>query len=150
MNWRKYYEKNIMKENEIISRGTLNFRTKITLASIWTSFMIFYLYADVFSFYRPGYLNHVIEGFMGPLQANQSNLLVASMLMAIPALMIPLTVLLNVRISRITNIVIPTLYIFVNIGNLVGETWVYYIAYGVIEIILNITMLFIAIRWKTK
>ncbi|MDH8678110.1 DUF6326 family protein [Fusibacter bizertensis] len=143
-------KENIMKENEIISRGTLNFRTKITLASIWTSFMIFYLYADVLSFYRPGVLNHIIEGFMGPLQANQSNLLMASMLMAIPALMIPLSIVLKDRVSRVANIVISTLYIFVNIGNLVGETWIYYIAYGVIEIILNITMIFIAIRWKTK
>lgn len=143
-------KENILKENEMISKGTLNFRTKITLASIWTSFMIFYLYADVLSFYRPGVLNHIIEGFMGPLQANQSNLLMASLLMAIPALMIPLSIVLKDRVSRITNIVISTLYIFVNIGNLVGETWIYYIAYGVIEIILNITMIFIAFRWKTK
>lgn len=143
-------KENILKENEMISKGTLNFRTKITLASIWTSFMIFYLYADVLSFYKPGVLNHIIEGFMGPLQANQSNLLMASLLMAIPALMIPLSIVLKDRVSRITNIVISTLYIFVNIGNLVGETWIYYIAYGVIEIILNITMIFIAFRWKTK
>ena len=143
-------KENIVKENELISRDTLNFRTKITLASTWISFMIFYLYADVFSFYRPGYLNHVIDGFMGPLQANQSNLLMASLLMAIPALMIPLSIVLKDRVSRITNIVISILYVFVNIGNLVGETWIYYIAYGVIEIILNITIITIAIRWKTK
>jgi hypothetical protein len=143
-------KENILKENEMISKGTLNFRTKITLASIWTSFMIFYLYADVLSFYKPGVLNHIIEGFMGPLQANQSNLLMASLLMAIPALMIPLSIVLKDRVSRVANIVISTLYIFVNIGNLVGETWIYYIAYGVIEIILNITMIFIAFRWKTK
>ena len=143
-------KENILKENEMISKGTLNFRTKITLASIWTSFMIFYLYADVLSFYKPGVLNHIIEGFMGPLQANQSNLLMASLLMAIPALMIPLSIVLKDRVSRVANIVISTLYIFVNIGNLVGETWIYYIAYGVIEIILNISMIFIAFRWKTK
>ena len=87
-----------MKTNELDNKGILNFRVKLTLASLWTSLMIMYLYADLFSLYKPGHISHMVEGFMGPLQANQANLLLASMLMAVPALMIPFSILLKIKL----------------------------------------------------
>lgn len=122
--------------------------TKIKLAALWTSFMILYIYADIFSFYRPGYLGHIEEGFMGPLQANQTNLAVAGLLMVIPALMIAFSVIFKVKGNKIINIVVSVLYILVNVSNLLGETWVYYIFYGVIEIAINLYIIYIAFKWK--
>lgn len=122
--------------------------TKIKLAALWTSFMILYIYADILSFYRPGYLGHIEEGFMGPLQANQTNLAVAGLLMAIPALMIAFSVIFERKGNKIVNIVVSILYIFVNIANLIGETWIYYLFYGVIEIAINIYIIYIAFKWK--
>ena len=127
---------------------THELNTKVKLAALWTSFMMLYIYADIFSFYRPGYLRHIEEGFMGPLLANQTNLAVAGLLMAIPALMIAFSVTLKTKGSKIVNIVVSILYIFVNIGNLVGETWIYYLFYGAIEIAINLYIIYIAFKWK--
>lgn len=121
---------------------------KIKLAALWTSLMMLYIYADIFSLYRPGVLDHINEGMMGPIQANQTNLAVAALLMAIPALMIALSVLLNSKASKRINIVLSILYVFVGIGNLIGETWIYYIFYGGLEIAINILIITMAVRWK--
>ena len=124
--------------------------TKIKLAGLWTSLMILYIYADIFSFYRPGVLGHITEGFMGPLQANQTNIAVAGLLMAIPALMITFSLVWSSKVSKILNIAISILYVFVNIANLIGESWIYYIFYGVIEILINLYIIYIAFKWKTS
>ena len=127
---------------------THELNTKIKLAALWTSLMILYIYADIFSLYRPGHLGHIEEGLMGPLQANQTNLAVAGLLMAIPALMIAFSVIFKAKTSKIVNILVSILYILVNIGNLIGETWVYYIFYGVLEIAINMYIVYIAFKWK--
>lgn len=46
--------------------------------------------------------------------------------MAIPILMIRLSLTLPPRASRITNTVVAALYLIVSIGNAVGESWLYY------------------------
>ncbi len=38
----------------------------------------------------------------------------------------------------------------VSIGNLVGETWVYYIMYGVIEVLIFLAIVFYALKWPIK
>jgi Ca2+/Na+ antiporter len=74
----------------------------------------------------------MIAGFMGPLPATQASLLVAAILMIIPAVMVFLCVALKSNLNRWLNIGLGLLYIFVNIGNLIGETWAYYIILGII------------------
>jgi hypothetical protein len=62
--------------------------TRIKLSGLWFTLMVLYIYADIFSLYRPGYINEIIAGFMGPLTVDQFTLITSSILMAIPALMI--------------------------------------------------------------
>ena len=65
---------------------------KIKLSALWTSLMLCYVYGDYFGLYRPGKLEHMIDGRMGPLGAVTQNVLVGtSIMMAIPALMVFLT-----------------------------------------------------------
>ncbi|MDR1539070.1 MAG: DUF6326 family protein [Clostridiales bacterium] len=47
-----------------------------------------YLYCDIFSFFRPGHIEEVLAGFMGPVAINQMSLVSASLVLAILALMI--------------------------------------------------------------
>jgi len=42
------------------------------------------------------------------------------------------------------------MFTLVNIGNLVGEKWAYYLFYGIIEIIITITIIIISIKWPIK
>ncbi|WP_438857130.1 DUF6326 family protein [Enterococcus sp. AZ007] len=114
--------------------------------TLWISLVLLYIYADIFSFYRSGYISKVIYGQMGPLTVNQSTLLFSSLLMLIPVLMIILSITMNIRRVYVLNCVIGTVYLIVNISNLIGETWLYYLVYGIIEILITLLIMRTAFR----
>lgn len=124
--------------------------TKIKLLVLWITLMLLYIYADIFSFYRPGYINEVIAGFMGPLKVSQMALVSSSILMAIPALIIVASLFLKEKIVRWLNIIAGSLYTVVGVGNMLGETWAYYLLYGTIEILITIIIVVTALRWSKR
>ena len=67
--------------------------------------------------------------------------------MIIPAVMVFLCLTLKPKINRWTNIILGGLYIAVNISNLIGETWVYYLFFGIIEIGLALLIVWYAWKW---
>ena len=87
-----------------------------------------------------------MSGRMGPFPVTQGSLLSASILMMIPAVMVFLSLALKLKVNRWANIILGVLYTLVNISNLIGETWVYYIFFGVVEIVL--TLLIVGFAWK--
>jgi hypothetical protein len=119
---------------------------KIKLSALWVAMML-YIYADILSLFRPGQVQKILEGMMGPFPATQGSLLTASILMIIPALMVFLSLTLNARVNRGINIVFGLLYTLVNISNLIGETWVYYLLFGVVEIICTGLIIWYAWKW---
>lgn len=119
---------------------------KIKLSALWIVLMVFYIYADIFSLHRPGQIEKMISGLMGHFPVTQISLLTASILMAIPAIMIFLSLSLNPKANRWVNITLGILYTVVGIGNLIGETWAYYISYGIVEI--GLTLLIVLYAWK--
>jgi hypothetical protein len=124
--------------------------TKIKLAAAWAALMALYIYADFLSLYQPGQIDEVRRGLLGPFEVSQATLLVASLIVMIPALMIVVSLLLSARASRSLNLVLATLYTLVNISNLVGESWVYYFLFGITEIAITVLIFFIAWRWPAK
>jgi hypothetical protein len=126
----------------------LNIRIK--LIGLWSVLVFLYIYCDIFTFFRPGLINEIIEGFMGPFQANQISLLVAGLLMAIPILIIIANLFTKLPIIRWINILGGILYTLVNIGNLVSEKWAYYWFYGVIELFITILIITQTIKWPKK
>lgn len=124
--------------------------TKIKLLVLWITLMLLYIYADIFSFYRPGYINEVIAGFMGPLKVSQMTLVSSSILMAIPVLIIVASLFLKEKIVRWLNIIAGSLYTVVGVGNMLGETWAYYLLYGTIEILITIIIVVTALRWLKR
>lgn len=85
---------------------------------------------------------------MGPLPVTQGSLLTASILMIIPAVMVFLSLTLKPKVNRWANIILGVLYTFVNISNLIGETWIYYISFGVVEIALTLLIVWYAWKWR--
>jgi hypothetical protein len=124
--------------------------TRIKLVGLWITLMILYIYADIFSLYRPGYINEIITGFMGPLVVGQFTLITSSLLMAIPTLMIIACLFIKLGIIKWINIIIGIVYTLVSIGNLIGEKWIYYIIYGLIEIAITVLIVILAIKWPKK
>jgi hypothetical protein len=124
---------------------------KIKLAAAWMALIAFYIYADFLSLYRPGGIDEVRRGVLGPFEVSQATLLVASLIVMIPAVMIVLSLLLPARVNRSLNLVIAILYTLVNISNLVGgEIWAYYFLFGIAEIAITVHIFFTAWRWPPK
>jgi hypothetical protein len=69
----------------------------------------------------------------------------ASVIVIIPALMVFLSLVLNDRVNRVANLVAGVLFTLVNIDNLIGESWAYYLLFGVLEIAL--TLLIVRYSW---
>jgi hypothetical protein len=120
---------------------------RLKLAALWAALMLLYAYADILSFYRPGTLEEISAGMMGPLPATQVSLLMAGLLMALPALMIYLVTALPEGLARWSSIAMGALYTLVTIGNLVGEVWAYYLALGAVETALTLAIMLTAWRW---
>jgi hypothetical protein len=128
----------------------IKINTKIKLSALWVSVMFLYIYADILSLFKPGEVQEILEGRMGPFPATQGALLTASILMIIPALMVFLSLALNVRANRNVNIFFGALYTLVNISNLIGETWIYYLVFGVVEIVMTLLIIWHAWKWPNK
>lgn len=121
---------------------------QMRLSALWAALMFLYIYADIFSLYKPGQIEEVMAGRMGPFPVTQGSLLTAAILMLIPALMVFLSLALKPVVARWANIILGLLYTVVNIGNLVGETWAFYILFGLVEVAL--TLLIVGYAWKWR
>jgi hypothetical protein len=117
------------------------------LSALWAALVLLYVYADVLSLFRPGQIEEMSEGRMGPTEATQATLLLASTIVVIPALMVFLTLTLKAGVSRWTNLTLGLLYTAVSAGNLIGETWAYYLLFGVLEIAITTLIVWYAWTW---
>ena len=125
--------------------------TKLKLSAAWMALIAFYIYADFLSLYRPGQIDEVQRDVMGPFDVSQATLLVASLIVMIPAVMIVLSLLLSATVNRSLNLGLAILYTLVNISNLVGdEPWAYYFLFGIGEIALTVYIFFTARRWPAR
>jgi hypothetical protein len=124
--------------------------TKIRLAAAWMALIALYIYADFLSIYRPGQLDEIRRGVLGPFDVSQATLLTASLIVILPAVMIVFSLLLPARVNRLVNIVLAVLYTLVNISNLVGEEWAYYYLFGISEIAVTVNLFLTAWRWPVK
>jgi Family of unknown function (DUF6326) len=146
MSFKKGEEVNTIKKTT--EKEDVKINVKMKLSALWVALMLIYIYADILSLFKAGRIEKMMEGFMGPFPVTQGSLLSASILMMIPAVMVFLSLTLKPKVNRWANIILGVLYTFVNISNLIGETWVYYISFVVVEIAL--TLLIVGYAWKWR
>lgn len=124
---------------------------RMKLSLLWVSVMLCYIYCDYFELYMPGKLQSMLEGRMGPLGVvTQSVLLGTSVLMAIPSLMVFLSIALSPKLSRLTNIVFGIMYSIIMLGVVLYPTWVFYRLFGVLEIALTLLVVWYAWTWPKR
>jgi len=137
--------------NEVKKTKTLDdvkINLKIKLSALWTTVLFLYAYADIKAFFRPGIIEGLIAGKAGDFQITQSFLLVSAIIMAIPSLMIFLSLALKASINRWANIILGIVYSAIILGTLLmGGAWAYYIFYAVIEILLTGMIAWLAFKW---
>ncbi len=123
------------------------------LAAAWTSFMFLYIYVDYFHLYKPGAIDQIRGGVIFVFDIGPTFLTVGLASVAIPALMVMLSMTLPARVNRATNLVVASLYIPVSLFNAVGESWSWSIFYGLsigLEVLLLAFILRSAWTWPRR
>ena len=123
----------------------LKISVKVKLSALWASVMFCYIYADYFGLYRPGKVQAILGGDFFSLPATQPVLLGASVMLAIPSLMIFLSVVLPPVFNRWLNIATGAVYTAIILKTMWG--WAFYVFYGVVEISLTLLVVWYAWRW---
>ena len=95
------------------------------LAAAWTSFMFLYVYVDILAFYKPGVVDDILVGVVWEFDISGTLMSIFFVVIAIPALMIMLSMTLPARVNRATNLVVASLYIPACVFNAAGATWDY-------------------------
>ena len=118
------------------------------LAAAWTSFMFLYAYVDILNFFTPGVIEDILDGRVFEFDLSQTFSTTALTLVAIPALMVALSMLLPARVNRITNLIVAALYVPVTAFNVVGGSWLFFYGLGVVlELILLALIVRFAWTW---
>ena len=120
---------------------------RLRLSALWTSVMLCYIYCDYFELFQPGKLQSMLAGKFGPMgQVTQGGLFAASVLMAVPSLMVILSLVLRPAIARAANIVLGILYTIIMLL-ILPRAWHYYQFFAAVEIALTVTIAVQAWRW---
>ncbi len=101
------------------------------LAAAWTSFMLLYAYVDILGLYMPEVIEDILAGIVWEFEISQGWAVGALALMAVPILMVVMSMTLPARANRTTNLVVATAYVLVSVGNAVGESWTYFFGLAV-------------------
>ena len=100
------------------------------LAAAWASFMFFYIYVDYFHLYKPGAIDEIRGGVIFEFNISGTLMSIFFVIIAIPALMVMLSMTLPNRVNRATNLVVASLYIPIMMFNAAGSTWDYAFYYA--------------------
>ncbi len=118
------------------------------LAAAWTSFMFLVIYVDYFHLYKPGAIEDILAGIVFEFDISQTLLTVFLVVIAVPSLMIVLSVILPARANRVINLVVASLEIPASMFNAVGESWTYFYGLSIgLEVLLLAFILRSAWTW---
>ncbi len=100
------------------------------LAAAWTSFMFLVIYVDYFHLYQPGAIDEIRGGVIFEFDISPTLMTIFFALIAIPSLMVLLSMTLPARVNRATNLVVALLFIPVCVFNAAGASWDWAFFYG--------------------
>jgi Family of unknown function (DUF6326) len=100
------------------------------LAAAWTSFMFLVIYIDYFHLYQPGEIDVIRGGDIFVFEISGTLMTIFFALIAIPTLMVLLSMTLPARVNRATNLVVALLFIPLSVFNAAGASWDWAFYYG--------------------
>ena len=121
------------------------------IAAAWTSFMFLYAYVDILNFFKPGVLAEILNGKVWDFEVSAPLLTVMLASVAVPALMVVLSLALPARANRITNLVVAIVLVPYSLFNVVGESleWAAFYAISIgLEVALLAFILRVAWIWN--
>lgn len=137
------------KRNDGTVLDDIKIHVKIKISALWVSVIFCYIYGDYFGLFVPGMLQGMLEGKIRPLgPATQGVLVGTSLMMAIPSVMVFLSLVLKANLNRRVNIIFGAIYtviILITMWN-----WAFYIFLGVVEIVLTALIVWYAWHWPKQ
>lgn len=127
----------------------LKVHVRIKLSALWATLMFCYIYGDYFGLYVPGKLKGILagDGPLGPV--SQTTLVATSILLAIPGIMVFLSLVLPPKFVRWLNIILAAFYIVIMVLTMPGA-WSFYLLLGALEIAIGLLTIWYAWTWPKR
>jgi len=136
----------VNKGTSIFEDAKVNIRIK--LSALWITLMLFYIYADILGFYTPGNIESVVSGEIGGVQITDGFLFVMAIWMAIPSVMVFLSLTLRANVNRWLNILVGILSILaLGATFFAGEISARYTFQAILEAVLIVSIIWSAWTW---
>lgn len=124
---------------------------KVKLSSLWASLIALYIYGDYFDLYTPNKVPNLLDG--KSMLDSPTKLFLAALMLAVPSLMIALSVLLKPKLNRVLNLIFGVFLTLVVI--LVGSTSIsawhsFYVFYAVLEALVTLLIVYLAWNWPKE
>ncbi len=119
---------------------------RIKIAALWTSMLFIFAYVDLFGLFRADVRADIEAGEMFGFTIGQGFLLGVTIYILVPSLVLFLSLVLPVRVTRMANIGAAVLYAVTVAGGAIGE-WNYYILASLIEAALLAGVVYYAWTW---
>jgi len=129
----------------------LKVNVKIKLSALWATTTFCYLYGDYFELYVPEKVEGLLNGENG--LESPEKLFAATILLAIPAIMVFLSIVLKPKINRILNIVFGLLFtaIMLLIAFTSFTPWrIFYVFLALVESTLTALIIWYAWKWPKQ
>jgi hypothetical protein len=123
---------------------------KLKLSAGWAALMLLYAYGDIFGYFRPGFIEDVMAGKVFAFEIDQVFLVAISVYVALPALMVVLSLMLAPALNRWTNIVLGSVYALTILLSAIGDDYVYYYVLSVLEIAVALLIVWSAWTWPER
>jgi len=132
----------------VLEDQKVNVKTK--LSALWALVMFCYVYGDYFGLYGNGKLAEMMEGKIGPLgEATQGVLVGVSAMMAVPSVMVFLSLAMPPVLNRWLNLLLGLAYTAIMLMTMRGAP-TFYIFMGVIEVLLTLLIVWHAWTWPRR
>lgn len=122
---------------------------RIKLSALWVAVMFCYIYGDYFELYVPQKLDGLLSG--KNMLDSPGKLLIATILLTLPALLIFLSLFLKPAIVKWLNIAVGLFFtiftLLVGLSSL-SEWRMFYVFLSLLESVLTFVIVILALRWQ--
>jgi hypothetical protein len=139
------------RSEEVPMSATTDYRDswinpRVKIAALWASTLFVFVCVDLFGLYRADVRADIAAGKISGFSIGQGYLLGVMLYVALPSLMVFLSLVLPVKVARNVNIVLAVLYALTIAGSAVGE-WSYFILGSATEVVLLGGIVYYAWTW---
>lgn len=140
-----------MSLNKTNSLENFKINVKIKLSALWAAVTLCYLYGDYFELYVPQKVEGLVNG--ANLLDSPLKLFTATFILAIPALMVFLSIILKPSVNRLLNIIFGIFFTAIMILIAFASTtpWrSFYMFLAIVESVITALVVWYAFKWPKQ